>query len=64
MSGIKRAVQAEIVAKGLTGAAAIAAMRPDKLRAETGRTIYSPASKKPDAGKYIGAKAKDATPNK
>ena len=64
MSGIKRAVQAEIVAKGLTGTAAIAAMQPDKLRAEKGRTIYSPAGKKTDPGSYIGKQAKDATPGK
>lgn len=62
MSGIKRAILAELARKGTTGAAAIAALQPDKLRAETGRTIHSPAGKKSDKGEYLGRHGKDAKP--
>ena len=64
MSGIKRAILAELTRSGKTGAAAIAEFTPEKIRAEKGRTIHSTATKNPDQGEYLGRNGKDATPKK
>ena len=59
MSGIKRQILAEILADGDSSEMEIKKMlSPKSMRAEKGRTIYSPASKNSDQGVYIGKNAK------
>lgn len=64
MSGVKRAIQAEMARKGQGGGAVASAFSPEAMRAEKGRTTHSPAGKKADGGDYLGKTAKDATPRK
>lgn len=65
MSGIKRAIQAEIMADGISSEAEIKkSFSPEAMRSEKGQTIYSPSSKNPDKGKYLGKQGKDATPGR
>lgn len=65
MSGVNRAIKAEIMADGISSEKEIKAkFSPDAIRSEKGQTIHSPASKKPDAGEYLGKNGKDATPKK
>lgn len=68
MSGVHRAIAAEITRKGLTGSAALAEFSQDKMRKETGRTIHSSSvsagKTAGDKNEYLGKNAKDATPGK
>lgn len=62
MSGIKRAILAEITADGKSSQSELAqAMSPQAMRGEKGRTIYSQVTKNTDKGAYLGKKGKDAT---
>ena len=62
MSGIRRAILAEIMADGKTSQAELTqAMSPQAFIGEKGRTIYSQSTKNPDKGMYLGKKGKDMT---
>lgn len=62
MSGIKRIILAEITANGKSSQEEIAkAFSPEAMRAEKGRTVYSPVTKSPDKGGYLGKNGHDAT---
>lgn len=56
MSGVNRAIQAELVAKGASGAEVVAAYQPDAILEETGRA----KSQGGDADSYVGKDAKPA----
>lgn len=62
MSGVKRAILAEATNKGLTGEAVQKMLSPENLLKEAGRSVLSPAAKKPDDGKYLGKNGYDAKP--
>lgn len=68
MSGVNRAVKAEITHAGKTGEAAMKLMSPENLRAETGRSIHSisvdPKKVSNDMADYLGKTGKNATPKK
>lgn len=68
MSGVNRAVKAEITHAGKTGAEAMKLMSPENLRAETGRSVHStsvdPKKIANDKADYLGKTGKDVTPKK
>lgn len=59
MSGIKRLILAEIMKDGKSSQAEIVkAMSPQAIREEKGRSIYTPVSRNPDKGEYLGKNVK------
>lgn len=68
MSGVNRAIKAEITHAGKTGEAAMQAFKPEAIRAETGRSVHSmavdPKKVAGDGQDYLGKNGKDATPKK
>lgn len=65
MSGVRRAILAELASKGITGEAAQAALSPANQLKEKGISIHNgSAAKGEDPGEYLGKKANDATPGR